>query len=292
MPSPDWYSHPQPAPLASATSARLRELEGRLSKLALPRRRLGSTGLRLTAVSLGGVGLGGKEASDLYGGVDDDVAIATVHRAIERGINFIDTSPLYRESERRIGLALQALPPAARKGLHVGTKVGDDCPPYSNNGGHSPFSAAGVKASLAHSFKLLRVVKHFDTVLLHDPTLAEVDEFFAPGGGFGALVELQSLGLVGHIGLGCVEQEVHSAFLKKAGAAAGVLLTVNDHNLVRRFAEHTSWRDASALGYGMLNAGAFYMGLLADPHTSWRLGFKSTLDQPELTALACEMADW
>eukprot|EP00966_Prymnesium_polylepis_P176655 4090429-Prymnesium_polylepis.1 len=163
---------------------------------ALPRRRLGKTGLHVTVVSLGGVGLGGKADDELYGGITDEAAIATVHRAIARGINFIDTSPLYRESERRIGLALEALSEVERARIHVGTKVGDDCPPFSDNGGHSPFSYDGVMCSIRHSLKQLRVVKRLATVLLHDPTLAELDEFVAPGGGLEALCELQSQGVV------------------------------------------------------------------------------------------------
>ena len=38
--------------------------------------------------------------------VGEREAIAIVHAALDLGVNFIDTSPLYRESERRIGLAL------------------------------------------------------------------------------------------------------------------------------------------------------------------------------------------
>jgi len=65
---------------------------------ALLRRQLGKTKLQVTIVSLGGVGLGATSPDELYGGVTDKVAIATVRRAVARGINFIDTSPLYRES--------------------------------------------------------------------------------------------------------------------------------------------------------------------------------------------------
>ena len=61
----------------------------------------------MSVISLGGVGLGGKNPEDFYGGISDDQAIETVHRAISRGINFIDTAPLYAESERRIGVALE-----------------------------------------------------------------------------------------------------------------------------------------------------------------------------------------
>ena len=75
---------------------------------------------------LGGVGLGGSAAGDLYGGISDVQAIATIHRAIERGINFIDTSPLYRESERRIGLALEQLPAGAREHARAALRLGDE----------------------------------------------------------------------------------------------------------------------------------------------------------------------
>jgi aryl-alcohol dehydrogenase-like predicted oxidoreductase len=66
---------------------------------SLPLRRLGRTGLEVTGLSMGGAGLG-------RGGVTDDEAIEAVHRAIELGINYLDTAPLYGESERRVGLAL------------------------------------------------------------------------------------------------------------------------------------------------------------------------------------------
>lgn len=157
----------------------------------------------MSVISLGGVGLGGSSASDLYGGISDAEAIATVHRAIQRGINFIDTSPLYRESEKRIGLALEALPEEKRKHLLIGSKVGDECPPFSNNGGHSPFSFDGVMSSVKHSLKLLRVVKKLDCVLLHDPTMDELQEFLAPGHGLSALLDLQApLGDADKIGQG------------------------------------------------------------------------------------------
>ncbi|MCY4553447.1 MAG: aldo/keto reductase, partial [Candidatus Poribacteria bacterium] len=60
----------------------------------LPRRRLGRTELEVTCLGMGGAGLG-------RGGVTDDEAIEAVHRAIDLGINYLDTAPLYGESERR-----------------------------------------------------------------------------------------------------------------------------------------------------------------------------------------------
>ena len=52
----------------------------------LPLRALGKTGLQVTTVSLGGVGLGGKEAGDLYGGVSDET--------VSTGVSDENVSPL------------------------------------------------------------------------------------------------------------------------------------------------------------------------------------------------------
>jgi aryl-alcohol dehydrogenase-like predicted oxidoreductase len=71
----------------------------------LPRRRLGRTELMVPAVSLGGVGVGG-----LATRVEEDEAIEGVRYAVEQGIDYIDTSPFYRESERRIGIAIKDYP--------------------------------------------------------------------------------------------------------------------------------------------------------------------------------------
>ena len=49
---------------------------------------------------------------------------------------------------------------------------------------------------------------------------------------------------------------------------------------------------ASFQDLGILNAGAIYKGLLADPYHSFDQGFKSTLEQPELIALCQRISDW
>ena len=85
--------------------------------------------------------------------------------------------------------------------------------------------------------------------------------------------------------------KVHSSFLARAPGAS-VLLSVNDYNLLRRYVARSSWVEAAARDVGVLNAGALYMGLLADPHHSWQMGFKATLKRPALVSLALEMGAW
>ena len=143
-------------------------LAGKLAK-----RLLGKTGLEVTIPALGGVGLAATNSEDFYGGISDQQAIDTVHTAISRGINFLDTSPLYNESERRIGLALRELSAADKKDLIISSKVGDECPPFSDNGGHNAFSYDGVLSSVDHSLKQLGVDR-LDLVLVHDPLIEEL----------------------------------------------------------------------------------------------------------------------
>ena len=66
--------------------------------MAIPTRTLGRTGMRVTEVSLGGVTFGG-----LHGPVPEAEAATAPERAYALGVNFIDTSPLYVDSELRLG---------------------------------------------------------------------------------------------------------------------------------------------------------------------------------------------
>jgi diketogulonate reductase-like aldo/keto reductase len=87
------------------------------SACALPRLQLGSTSMNVTQLGLGGAAFGG-----VFGDVELDECIATVHEAVlEHGINFIDTSPYYGDSETVLGHCLKGLP---RDKYFIATKCG------------------------------------------------------------------------------------------------------------------------------------------------------------------------
>ena len=92
--------------------------------MTLPRRSLGSTGLSLSTIGLGGWSFGGDGWRFTWGAQDDAQSIATVHRAVELGVNWIDTAAVYGlgHSEEVIGKALAGLPEADRP--YVFTKAG------------------------------------------------------------------------------------------------------------------------------------------------------------------------
>ncbi|MBX3405469.1 MAG: aldo/keto reductase [Phycisphaeraceae bacterium] len=88
-------------------------------------RPLGSSGIQASIVALGTWVMGGW----MWGGNDDDDAVRAIHAAIDRGMNFIDTAPIYGfgHSEQIVGRALAALGPAARSRAVIATKCGMVC---------------------------------------------------------------------------------------------------------------------------------------------------------------------
>ena len=160
----------------------------------LPLRRLGRTDAIVSALGLGGAGLG-----NVHGDVSDEQAIATVHRAIELGITLIDTAPLYLESERRLGLALEG---GLRERVFLSTKTGR----YPDRAGE--YSADETYWSVERSLKRLRTDR-IDLLLIHDCTAAQFDRCLAPDGALAALQRLRDQGVIRFIGLGQRDHDLH-----------------------------------------------------------------------------------
>jgi len=153
-------------------------------------RRLGRTGMVVTELSLGGVGFGG-----LYGPVAEQVATQAVHRAVEVGINYVDTSPLYMESEARLGLALAQMG-GKPTNLLLSTKMG------THPARRGDYSAEGARWSVENSLRLMGV-DGVDCLLIHDPRSdTELEQALGPGGAVEALERMKAAGKVRSIGLG------------------------------------------------------------------------------------------
>jgi len=155
----------------------------------LETRRLGRSEMKAKALGLGGGHLAGPEQSD-------EEAIALIRGAIERGVNFVDTSPDYGLSEKRIGMALAD---GWRDRTYVQTKVGSH-PKYMRD-----WSKKATAWSLENSFKALQV-DYVDSVLIHGPR-HDIEEPL--GACLDEMLEWKAKGRIGAVGVGVRQPEFH-----------------------------------------------------------------------------------
>ena len=208
----------------------------------LPLRRLGRTELEVTCLGMGGAGLG-------RGDVTDDEAVEAVHRAIDLGINYLDTAPLYGESERRVGLALAD---GWREKIYLATKIGTH-PEWRGD-----YSGAGTRQSVENSMRLLGA-DYLDVCLVHDPD--SMDPVVAKGGAFDELQRMREEGLIKFIGLGVRQHEFHKIAIETG--VVDVILTYLDYTLLSQTANDWLLPLATENDIGIINGSPIAMGLLS-----------------------------
>lgn len=89
------------------------------------RRKLGTTGFEISTIGMGSWAIGGYQ----WGGVQEDSAsIAALHAAVDHGVNWVDTAPIYGSgrSETVVGRAVRELPASRRPFIFTKFGLGDD----------------------------------------------------------------------------------------------------------------------------------------------------------------------
>ena len=134
----------------------------------MQRRQLGSSGVEVSTIGLGTWAIGGH----MWGGQDDALSIAAIHAAIDHGVNWIDTAPIYGSghSEEVVGRAVKQLP-ASKRPL-IFTKFGLGVKSDAPNRSASP---ADVNAECDGSLRRLGV-DHIDLYQLHWPAPQPIAE--------------------------------------------------------------------------------------------------------------------
>lgn len=152
---------------------------------------LGKTGLKVSALALGGSSLGGA-----FRDVDEAEAIRSVHTAFEHGINLVDTAPYYgaTRAETVLGKALKTVP---RDKYILATKVARYGPDIAD----FDFSAARVTASVDESLRRLNV-EHVDFIQVHDMEFGNLEQIIHET--IPALRQVVASGKARFVGISCL----------------------------------------------------------------------------------------
>ena len=136
---------------------------------------IGKTGLKVKRLGFGGIPIQR---------VSETQAVETVWHAVEKGVDFIDTSRAYTTSERRIGLALQQ----TDKKVILASKSPNK-------------TAEGARADLETSLKELQrdYIHLYQCHFVKDAD--EYQKVISSGGAFAGLLKAKEEGLIGHIGI-------------------------------------------------------------------------------------------
>jgi aryl-alcohol dehydrogenase-like predicted oxidoreductase len=184
-------------------------------------------------------GLGCMGMSEWYGHADWDESIATIHRALDLGVTFIDTADIYGagHNEVLVGRAISG----RRDEVQLATKFGID-----RSGGDEKRVVRGERGYVKRSCEssLLRLgVDVIDLYYLHrPPQTAEIEETV------GAMAELVAEGKVRYLGL----SEADGGLLRRACAVHPITAVQSEYSLWARDPETTVLDTLRDLGVGLV----------------------------------------
>ncbi len=213
---------------------------------------LGRSGPQVPRLGLGCMGMSG-----LYGPADRGEAIATIHAALDAGVDLLDTGDFYGSGHNEL-LLREALRQVPRERVRLSVKFGALRDPA---GGWQGFDArpAAVKNFLACSLQRLGT----DYIDIYRP--ARLDPQVPIEDTVGAIADMVRAGHVRHIGL----SEVGARTLRRAAAVHSICDLQIEYSLISRGIEDAILPACRALGVGITAYGVLSRGLISG---HWRAG--------------------
>ena len=231
-----------------------------------------------TALSVTRFGLGTAPLAGLFEEVPEDKALQIIERAWDAGIRHFDTAPLYGHglAEMRLGQALRDKP---RDEFVLASKVGRllraDAPPEPGQSfrGTPPvnpvfdFSYEGVMRSVDESLERLQL-ERIDILHIHDP-----DNHYneAVQGAYKALDHLRSEGVIRAVGAGMNQAEMLARFARDGDFDC--FLLAGRYTLLDQVALNELLPRCVERGIGIIAAGVYNSGILADPKPGARYNY-------------------
>jgi len=187
--------------------------------------KLGSEGLTVPAIGLGCMGMTGFENGNMYGPADEKEAIATIHRSLELGGNFLDTADLYGpfKNEQLISKAIAGNRDKYIIATKFGWEINDDYKVTWVINGKKEY----VKKAVERSLKNLKT-DFIDLYYMH-----RLDKNTPVEETVGAMSDLVKEGKVGYLGL----SEVSSETVTRANAVHPVTAVQSEYSLFERRVE-------------------------------------------------------